>query len=147
MKHGMKIILASAASLAVLAGCEGATDLGDANTASRTSTSTSTPTTTYEPPPMTPWTMSPQDEADLAEAAMESTLMDNGIYLPPGIAAEYADIVCRALDRGESPHSIASAGARNLYMYDLMEHALMVGAAVGSHCEWHRPTIEALGGN
>lgn len=149
MKHGMKIALASAASLAVLAGCEGTTDLSDASTISRTSTAAST-YETHEPEYVAPekpelQTQGPMSDAEVSVAAMETTLLSQGINLPPGLAAEYADAVCTDIGNGVDPMNIAMTAHKHLPMYDIMEHAMMVGASVGSHCEEYGYIIDSMG--
>lgn len=138
MKHGMKIILASAASLAVLAGCEGATDLGDANASSRTSTASST----YEADGPAGWD---REATSSPEEIMESALLREGINLPPGLAADYADAVCTDLGDGVDPINIAYTAHKHLPMYDIMEHAMMVGASVGPFCPEYGYIIEQMG--
>lgn len=141
MKSGMKIALASAASLAVLAGCGGTTDLGDASTASRASTASST----YEANEPEPQTQGPMSDSEISVAAMESSLLKEGINLPPGLAAEYADAVCTDLGNGVDPMNIAMTAHKYLPMYDIMDHAMMVGASVGSHCEEYGYIIDSMG--
>lgn len=154
MKHGMKIALAAAASLAVLAGCEGATDLGDASTTSRTSTTSSTASSTAsstyeasEPDPVAPekpkmW----EEEATGGPGGiMETVLLREGINLPPGLADEYADAVCTDLEDGVDPMNIAFTAHKHLAMYDIIEHAKMVGASVGAFCPEYGYMIEQMG--
>lgn len=138
MKHGMKIILASAASLAVLAGCEGATDLGDASTTSRTTTASSTASSDYEAYEL-------MKDEDTQASVMESVLLKEGINLPPGLAADYADAVCTDLEDGVNPLNIAYTAHKHLPMYDIIEHAKMVGASVGTHCREYGYMIEQMG--
>lgn len=150
MKHGMKIILALAASLAVLAGCEGATDLGDADV---TTTKTITESSTYvAPSPRTTSTALSDYEAyelmedeDMQASVMESSLLKQGINLPPGFASEYAEAVCLDLEDGVDPMNTAFTARKHLPMYDVVEHATMVGASVGSHCPEYAYMIEQLG--
>lgn len=134
MKHGMKIALAAAASLAVLAGCEGATDLGDASTTSRTSTASSD----YEAYEL-------MEDEDTQASVMESVLLKEGINLPPGLAADYADAVCTDMADGVNPMNIAYTAHKHLPMYDIIEHAKMVGASVGTHCREYGYMIEQMG--
>ena len=138
MKYGMKIALASAASLAVLAGCEGATDLGDASTTSRTSTASST----YEADAPKMWE---QDATSGPAEIMETVLLREGIKLPQGLAADYADAVCSDLEDGVDPMNIAFTAHKHLPMYDVIEHAMMVGASAGAFCPEYGYMIEQMG--
>lgn len=146
MKHGMKIALASAASLAVLAGCEGATDLGDASTTSRTSTASST-YEANEPEEVAPKKpkMWEEEATGGPEGILETVLLREGINLPPGLAADYADAVCTDLGDGVEPMNIAFTAHKHLPMYDIIEHAKMVGASAGTFCPEYGYMIEQMG--
>lgn len=141
----MKKIAATMASLAAaltLTGCaeEGPRDLGAAPK------TTATPATSAPPHPTTETMQTPAYEDDIdAKDIMEAALLREGINLPPGLAAEYADAVCTDLEDGFTPMGIAFTAHKHLPMYDIVQHGMMVGASVGSFCPEYGYLIEQMG--
>lgn len=128
-----KTITTLAASMIALTGCA----TGETVASPETNTSTSTSTTAAQPTEEYTYDdalEAVQSEPALQEMVMERVLESEGLYLPPGMAADYAEIVCDGLRNGSDPMDIAAAGYRNFPEYDIMDHALLVGASVGSHC-------------
>lgn len=132
-----KTITTLAASMIALTGCATGETVAPPETSTSTSTSTSTYTTAAQPTEEYTYDdalEAVQNEPALQEEVMERVLESEGLYLPPGMAADYAEIVCDGLRDGADPMDIAAAGYRNFPEYDIMDHALLVGASVGSHC-------------
>lgn len=150
----MKTIAALAAIAIPLAACAPADDIkaSDMTTTATSSTWTQPPADErmiqdpYDPPQQPSKTVEPLiSEEIIAEIAMESTLADKGIDLGPGVAAEYAKIVCEGMEEGVDPMMIALLGQNGFPEYTVEEHAMMVGASVGSHCPELGYIIDQMG--
>lgn len=137
----MSIAVSAAIALAVLSGC------GPIEDAAASSTSTTT-SSTYTPPSSSatatpdaePEGMSPEAEQAIRQnpafqaEVMGNVLANEGIYMPEGMIGEYAQIICDGLREGMHPMMLHSVSMRNFPEWDTMDHAMMIGASVGSHC-------------
>lgn len=68
------------------------------------------------------------------ELVLSSVFADEGIFLPEGVALEYAQVVCGGLEDGLDLTEIVSIGSTYGPVSDLMDNAFMVGASVGTVC-------------
>ena len=87
--------------------------------------------------PAAPVEPSPVSDEDVLEA----TLLSEGIDTPAGFAAQYADIVCTGFDDGLDLYDMVAIGHQEIPRYSLNEHALMVGASVGTYCPEHAAEV------
>ena len=128
----MKRILAIAApALLLLAACDG--DLTQNSQTTTEHTVTSTSTTRQAAPPAKP-AMTEDERIDMI---LQSVAADEGIYMPDGMAGEYADIVCAGFDDGLSFPLVVTIAADELDHWTLEQHAFLIGASVGAKCPEH----------
>jgi|SRR5690625_1596009 len=116
----MKRALLSVVPLLVLAGCATPTDPAP------TAPETVDPSPAYVEPPAS------QDV--IVTEAMRMTLAEEGIVLPDGMYLEYARVACDGIGEGLDPLVVARIASAELPQWDVVEHAMIVGASVGALC-------------
>ena len=103
----------------------------------------STSETAKSPSSTTTQVLSPAEQKTAAAQGMELALESEGIDLPPGFAAEYAEEVCTGLRRGDNSQLLLLEQYRDAIEIDIEEHAMIFGIAVGSHCPQYSARIES----
>ena len=99
--------------------------------------------TAKSPSSTTTQVLSPAEQKMAAEQGMELALESEGIDLPSGFAAEYAEEVCTGLRRGDSSQLLLLEQYRDAIEIDIEEHAMIFGIAVGSHCPQYAARVES----
>lgn len=141
MKNNARTVMIMVASgMLAVAGTGCTTGEPVAQRPSVTSSSAETPepyvppyTTTVEPADDTVAPGSVLDDSTKAKI-MVKVLEPEGIFMSESFASDYAGITCQGLRDGQNPMTVARIAASEISRYDFMEHAMIVGAAVGSHC-------------
>lgn len=99
--------------------------------------------TAKSPSSTTTRVLSPAEQKMVAAQGMELSLKSEGIDLPPGFAAEYAEEVCAGLRRGDNSQLLLLEQYRDAIEIDIMDHAMIFGVAVGSHCPQYAARVES----
>lgn len=82
-------------------------------------------------------------QAQVAEMRMQRGLDSSGIVVPDGFIPEYAGKVCAGLRAGDSSQTVLMERIQEDLNYDIMEHAAMLGLAVGTHCPEYAARVAA----
>lgn len=148
-KNGLAtLVIGLIAVGAVTTACsiDGAENTAATVSATTTATSSATPHTTTRQsysPPSTASSSGKYGDA-LSNRAMKTVIENEGINASSEFLDDYAQVVCEGLADGIDPMEIAFIAYESLPQYDLMEHAAMIGASVGTYCEEFGYIIDAL---
>lgn len=131
--------IALAASLAACAEGTGTETQVSTVTVSESTSATTAPTLQPDdkvvPPPATSES-SPVTDDEFLDMLMLSVAESEGIYLPEGLGAAYAQDVCDLLDSGNDVYDVVLIAMRDLpeLGLDSGEHSYLVGASIGGAC-------------
>lgn len=115
------LIVVPAAILALTAGC--AIDTSTPTTADRVVASTTTAPV-----------VEPVVEENPTGTVISTVAADEGISIAPGMAGEYAAIICEGFVDGLSLVTMVHIGASALPRFTEEQHAFLIGASVGTLC-------------
>lgn len=99
--------------------------------------------TAKSPSSATTQVLSPAEQKMAATQRVELMLESEGIDLPPGFVAEYAEEVCTGLRRGDSSQLLLLEQYSDAIEINIEEHAMIFGLVVGSHCPQYAARVES----